>query len=118
MNNQSKYFHHVEHRKFQSSSKATLWSSLIITLIFTIVEFVGGLYANSLALLSDSFHMLSDVLALGLSMLAIYFASKPPTNIIRMDFKIRNYCSFLKWFSINCYFVRYYVRRHFENHTS
>ena len=42
MNNQSKYFHHVEHRKFQSSSKATLWSSLIITLIFTIVEFVGG----------------------------------------------------------------------------
>lgn len=41
MNNQSKYFHHVEHRKFQSSSKATLWSSLIITLIFTIVEFVG-----------------------------------------------------------------------------
>lgn len=80
MNNQSKYFHHVEHRKFQSSSKATLWSSLIITLIFTIVEFVGGLYANSLALLSDSFHMLSDVLALGLSMLAIYFASKPPTK--------------------------------------
>ena len=47
---------------------------------FTIVEFVGGLYANSLALLSDSFHMLSDVLALGLSMLAIYFASKPPTK--------------------------------------
>ena len=53
---------------------------MIITLIFTIVEFVGGLYANSLALLSDSFHMLSDVLALGLSMLAIYFASKAPTK--------------------------------------
>ncbi len=40
------------------------------------IEFVGGLVSNSLALLSDSFHMLSDVLALGLSMLAIYFASK------------------------------------------
>ena len=43
------------------------------------IEFVGGLVSNSLALLSDSFHMLSDVLALGLSMLAIYFASKKPT---------------------------------------
>lgn len=74
------YFHHVEHRKVQQSSKRTLWASLIITLIFTIVEFVGGLVSNSLALLSDSFHMLSDVLALSLSMLAIYFASKAPTN--------------------------------------
>ncbi|WP_145463546.1 cation diffusion facilitator family transporter [Staphylococcus epidermidis] len=80
MNDQIKYFHHVEHRKFQSNSKLTLWLSLIITLIFTIVEFVGGIYTNSLALLSDSFHMLSDVLALGLSMLAIYFASKKPTK--------------------------------------
>ncbi|UXR71513.1 cation diffusion facilitator family transporter [Staphylococcus sp. IVB6240] len=74
------YFHHVEHRKQQSHSKSTLWLSLIITLIFTIVEFVGGLVSNSLALLSDSFHMLSDVAALGLSMVAIYFASRPPTS--------------------------------------
>lgn len=57
----------------------TLWATLLITLFFTIVEFAGGLLSNSLALLSDSFHMLSDVLALGLSMLAIYFASRKPT---------------------------------------
>ncbi|MCS4487098.1 cation diffusion facilitator family transporter [Staphylococcus americanisciuri] len=74
------YFHHVEHRKQQKHSKSTLWLSLIITLLFTIVEFVGGLISNSLALLSDSFHMLSDVAALGLSMVAIYFASRPPTS--------------------------------------
>ena len=80
MANNTKYFHHVEHRKFQNHSKFTLWLSLVITLIFTIVEFAGGIYANSLALLSDSFHMLSDVLALGLSMVAIYFASKPPSK--------------------------------------
>lgn len=47
--------------------------------IFTIVELTGGILSNSLALLSDSFHMLSDVLALGLSMLAIYFANRKPT---------------------------------------
>ncbi|MCE5090481.1 cation transporter [Staphylococcus devriesei] len=73
------YFHHVEHSKVQKQSKLTLWATLLITLFFTIVEFVGGFVSNSLALLSDSFHMLSDVLALGLSMLAIYFASRKPT---------------------------------------
>ncbi|UXU57581.1 cation diffusion facilitator family transporter [Staphylococcus agnetis] len=73
------YFHHVEHRKLQKSSKKTLWASLIITLFFTIVEFAGGILSNSLALLSDSFHMLSDVIAFGLSMVAIYFASRKPT---------------------------------------
>ncbi|MCG9804434.1 cation diffusion facilitator family transporter [Staphylococcus argenteus] len=77
--NRYKYFHHVDHQKIQHNSKKTLWASLIITLLFTMIEFVGGLVSNSLALLSDSFHMLSDVLALGLSMLAIYFASKKPT---------------------------------------
>ena len=45
---------------------------VIITLFFTIVEVVGGLLSNSLALLSDSAHMISDVFALGLSMTAIY----------------------------------------------
>lgn len=78
--NQTNYFHHVDHLKNQTTSKNTLWASLFITLFFTIVEIVGGILSNSLALLSDSMHMLSDVLALGLSMLAIYFASKKPTS--------------------------------------
>lgn len=54
------YFHHVDHRKKQRNSKLTLWITFIITLIFTIVEFVGSVLSNSLALLSDSFHMLED----------------------------------------------------------
>ena len=74
------YFHHVAHQKQQTHSKTTLWLSLIITAFFTIIEFVGGILSHSLALLSDSFHMLSDVVALGLSMIAIYFASRPPTK--------------------------------------
>lgn len=41
MENKPDYFHHIEHRKFQSSSKITLWLSLVITMIFTVVEFVG-----------------------------------------------------------------------------
>ncbi len=73
-------FHHLEHVKEQSASKKTLWITLTLTLFFTIVEVIGGLVSGSLALLSDSAHMVSDVLALGLSMFAIYMATRRPTK--------------------------------------
>lgn len=73
-------YHHLTHRKEQHTSKRTLWITLLLTLFFTIVEVVGGLLSNSLALLSDSAHMMSDVLALGLSMTAIYMAARKPTR--------------------------------------
>lgn len=49
-----------------------------MTLFFTCAEIAGGLISNSLALLSDSAHMVSDVVALALSMTAIYLATRPP----------------------------------------
>ncbi|MEX1031268.1 MAG: cation diffusion facilitator family transporter [Paenibacillaceae bacterium] len=70
-------YHHLPHQKQQSRSKRTLWITLILTLFFTLVEVVGGLLSNSLALLSDSAHMISDVIALGLSMTAIFLATRP-----------------------------------------
>jgi len=73
-------YHHLPHAKQQSRSKRTLWITLALTLFFTIVEIIGGLLSNSLALLSDSAHMISDVLALGLSMVAIYLATRQPNN--------------------------------------
>ncbi|WP_174234348.1 cation diffusion facilitator family transporter [Bacillus sp. V59.32b] len=71
-------YHHLNHVKEQQSSKKTMWITLILTLFFTIVEVIGGLLSHSLALLSDSAHMISDVLALGLSMTAIYMATRNP----------------------------------------
>ncbi|MCZ8516824.1 cation diffusion facilitator family transporter [Paenibacillus filicis] len=71
-------FHHLHHVKEQSRSRKTLWITLILTSFFTIVEIIGGILSNSLALLSDSAHMISDVLALGLSMIAIYLATRQP----------------------------------------
>lgn len=52
---------------------------LAITATFMIVEFVGGWLANSLALMADAGHMLSDVAALALSLFAIWIARRPPT---------------------------------------
>jgi cobalt-zinc-cadmium efflux system protein len=73
-------FHHLNHVKIQQKSTNTLWITLILTFFFTIVEVVGGLLSHSLALLSDSAHMASDVIALGLSMTAIYMATRKPNN--------------------------------------
>jgi len=44
-----------------------------------IAEVIGGLLANSLALLSDAGHMLTDILALSLSIVAMRSAQRPPT---------------------------------------
>jgi cobalt-zinc-cadmium efflux system protein len=71
-------YHHLHHVKEQTKSKRTLWITLMLTAFFTLVEIVGGIMSNSLALLSDSAHMISDVIALGLSMIALHLATHQP----------------------------------------
>jgi cobalt-zinc-cadmium efflux system protein len=67
-----------QHR-FQSSTwrlSLAFWTQCL----FFIVELVGGILTNSLALLADAGHMFSDVGALGLSYLALRWTAKPPTS--------------------------------------
>jgi cobalt-zinc-cadmium efflux system protein len=51
-----------------------------LTATFMVAELVGGLLSNSLALLADAGHMLTDVAALGLSVFAISLARRPPSR--------------------------------------
>lgn len=53
---------------------------LVITGAFMVAELVGGVLSNSLALLADAGHMLTDVLALGLSLIAMRLAMRPPSQ--------------------------------------
>ncbi|WP_139990469.1 cation diffusion facilitator family transporter [Paenibacillus paridis] len=62
------------------NNKAGLLIALIITASIMVLEFVGGLVTNSLALLSDSGHMLSDTAALALSLVAMWFAVRPKSS--------------------------------------
>lgn len=48
-----------------------------LTAFYLVVEVVGGLLTNSLALLADAGHMLTDVAGTGLALLAIRFAKRP-----------------------------------------
>jgi len=54
--------------------------AIAITATFTLVEFVGGLLSDSLALMSDAGHMLTDTIALALSLAAVGIALRPPTE--------------------------------------
>lgn len=70
---------HSHHDHVRSGNKKGLGIALTITLGIMILEFAGGLITNSLALLSDSGHMLSDASALLLSLAAMWFATRPPS---------------------------------------
>lgn len=52
----------------------------VITGTIFVVEVVGGIITNSLALISDAGHMLTHLFALLVSLFALYFAAKPPTG--------------------------------------
>jgi cobalt-zinc-cadmium efflux system protein len=67
-------------RTVQSGGKKDLLIAFSITLLMMVAEVIGGLLSNSLALLSDAGHMLTDNLALLLSFFAMTFASLPATE--------------------------------------
>ena len=62
-----------------TSSYRRLKITLVIVLVIMAAEIIGGIFSNSLALLSDAGHMLVDALALGLSLFAMRVARRPPT---------------------------------------
>ncbi len=53
--------------------------ALAITFLYFVVEVAGGILTNSLALLSDAGHMLSDIAALGSSLFAFQISRRPAT---------------------------------------
>ena len=56
--------------------KSRLFIAFAILAVFMVVEVVAGLVTNSLALISDAGHMLTDVIGLGMALAAIQLASR------------------------------------------
>ncbi|MEU8540602.1 cation diffusion facilitator family transporter [Streptomyces sp. NPDC048717] len=54
--------------------------ALGITLSVMVVEIIGGMVADSLALIADAAHMATDAVGLGMALLAIHFANRPPSG--------------------------------------
>lgn len=60
--------------------------AIIVTLIFMVLELVGGFFANSLALISDGAHMLTDVGALLLTLFVLWLARRPSTDTMTFGY--------------------------------
>ncbi len=69
---------HGHHHGAEGMSEGRLRLSITLTFLFVALEAVVGLRSNSLALLSDAGHNVTDGLALGLSWYAITIARRPP----------------------------------------
>ncbi|KAI9471904.1 MAG: cation efflux protein [Benjaminiella poitrasii] len=63
-----------------SSTKRKLAIAMTMALLFFATELIAGYFANSLALMSDAFHLLSDAASFIFALTAIYLAEKPPTK--------------------------------------
>ncbi|HWV56667.1 MAG TPA: cation diffusion facilitator family transporter [Longimicrobiales bacterium] len=74
--------HEVDHHDHaRLAGRRALTIVLGLTATFMVVEFVGGWLSNSLALMADAGHMLTDVAAVGLALFAMWFARRPATTV-------------------------------------
>src|SRR5437868_7207420 len=69
---------HGEHDR--ARQRQALWWALWANGLFLVVELVGGLIFHSLALLADGVHMVSDVAALGVALVAQRLVERPATT--------------------------------------
>lgn len=68
---------HTHGRAARSRRRLSL--VLVLTGIYMLAEALGGWWTGSLALLADAGHMLADVAAIGLALVAVWFGSRPAT---------------------------------------
>jgi cobalt-zinc-cadmium efflux system protein len=68
------------HASAAASHRGRLLVVLLIGLAILAIEVVGAAVANSLALLADAGHVLTDVVGVGMALLAIWFAQRPATS--------------------------------------
>ena len=71
--------HSHSHERRGAESVRKLKLALALTAVYMFAEAIGGWWTNSLALIADAGHMLTDVAALSLTLAAIWFASRPAT---------------------------------------
>jgi cobalt-zinc-cadmium efflux system protein len=71
----ARHAHTIEGR-----SQGAMALALVLTLLFATIEVVSGFASNSLALISDAGHMVTDAAALGLALMAQLIARRPPSR--------------------------------------
>jgi cobalt-zinc-cadmium efflux system protein len=71
---------HAGHTHTHGMAKRSLRLAFFLTMLILVAELVGGFVANSLALLSDAGHVITDIFALGLAWFAVVQAERPSND--------------------------------------
>jgi cobalt-zinc-cadmium efflux system protein len=79
--------HGHSHAASADADRAKLWIALGLILGLMAAEVVAGIVANSLALLSDAAHMLTDAAAIALSLIALRLSKRPPGGAMTFGLK-------------------------------
>jgi cobalt-zinc-cadmium efflux system protein len=79
--------HNHSHGASADADRGKLRLALALIVGFMAAEVVAGIAANSLALLSDAAHMLTDAAAIALSLLALRLAARPPGGSMTFGLK-------------------------------
>lgn len=75
------------HTHEHSSSTENIKVAFFLNLFFTIIEFIGGIYTNSLAITSDAIHDLGDSISLGMAWYFQKLSKKKATKTYSYGFK-------------------------------
>ena len=67
---------HGHHHHDHTNSESSIRSAFFLNVFFTIIEFAGGLFSNSIAIMADALHDLGDSLSLGLAWYFEKFSKK------------------------------------------
>ncbi|HVN27842.1 MAG TPA: cation diffusion facilitator family transporter, partial [Candidatus Binataceae bacterium] len=69
--------HHDHRREVVAADQRRLASVLFVVVMYCAAEFIGGYFTNSLALMTDAVHMLTDIAALTVGLLTLWISTRP-----------------------------------------
>jgi len=78
--------HHHNHNLDQEDAMKKLLYVSFVCLIFMTIEIIGGYLANSIAIMSDAAHLLSDFFGFIISIISITISKKDATNTMSFGF--------------------------------
>lgn len=78
---------HLSTQSHSHSHSSNINTAFFLNLAFTIIEFIGGLYTNSIAIITDAFHDLGDSISLGLAWYFERFSKRKRTSNYSYGFK-------------------------------
>jgi len=103
----------VKSRNQKAAKK--LVKTTIICSVFMILQFVGGLLANSIAIMSDAAHLLSDVSGFLISLFAIWMSQQPASGVMSFGYSraeiIGALCSVILIWGLTFWLVYEAIRR-------